>query len=524
MIKFQNMTVRIAGRTLIENLSLSLNEGHRYGLVGRNGTGKSTLFRVLLEDLHPEEGQMTLPTRVRLGHVAQELPSGPLTPLESVMSADKERTQLLERLESGEDPENMAELYDRLIAIDAFTAESRAAEILAGLGFSEAMQHEPLVTFSGGWRMRVALASLLFSQPDWLLLDEPTNHLDLEAALWLESYLKTYPHTVIIISHDRHLLNAICDRILYLSHGTLTSYTGNYDTFEKTWALQQEALSSQHAKQEVQRKHMMSFVMRFRAKASKAKQAQSRLKALEKLEKLPPLANDATIRLDFPQPEKLAPPLLVLERVSVGYAPETPVLKNITLRIDEEDRIALLGANGNGKSTFAKLIAGRLGPQKGEMRRSGKLKVGYFAQHQLEEFDEMATPYEHVLRKAPSLSQTAARAFLGRFGLTGPLADVKLGNLSGGEKARLNFALISLEKPNILILDEPTNHLDLKSRQALMMALNAFEGAVILITHDTDLLASTMDRLWLVADQKVEPYTGDLSDYRKLVLRKEKTG
>jgi len=521
MIKLQNLTVRIAGRTLIENLTLSLNEGHRYGLVGRNGTGKSTFFKILLKTLHPDEGRLEIPARVRMGHVAQEIPAGPLTPLEVVMAADKERLQLMQQLEEGSNPENMADIYERLMVIDAFTAESRAAEILAGLGFSEEMQQSPLSTFSGGWRMRVALASLLFSKPDWLLLDEPTNHLDLEASLWLEDYLKSYPHSLLIISHDRHLLNNVCDRILYLNMSKILSYSGNYDTFEKTWYAQQEALKSQHSKQEAQRKHMMAFVNRFRAKATKAKQAQSRLKALEKMEQLPDIAQDVNVKFDFPQPDKLSPPLLVLDQVSVGYKPGVPILKGLNMRIDEEDRIALLGSNGNGKSTFAKLIAGRLMPQTGELRRSGKLKVGYFAQHQLEEFDEDATPFEHVMRQAPSFSPTTARSHLGRFGLSGTLADVKLKNLSGGEKARLNLTLICLEKPNILILDEPTNHLDMGSRQALMMALNAFEGAVILITHDTDLLASTMDRLWLVADQKVEPYEGDLEDYRRFILRKE---
>jgi ATP-binding cassette subfamily F protein 3 len=523
MIKLENLTVRIAGRTLIENLTLSLNENHHYGLVGRNGTGKSTLFKILLKTLHPDEGNVEIPSRIRIGHVAQETPSGSLTPLDVVMAADQERLELMARLEDGSEPEKMAEIYDRLIAIDAFTAESRAAEILAGLGFSEDMQNSPLSNFSGGWRMRVALASLLFSQPDWLLLDEPTNHLDLEASLWLEDYLKRYPHSLLLISHDRHLLNNVCDRILYLSQEKVSAFNGNYDRFEKTWASQQALLKSQHVKQEAKRKHMMDFVNRFRAKATKAKQAQSRLKALEKMEELPDLQQDAQVKFDFPQPDKLSPPLLVLDQVNVGYTPEVSILKGLNLRIDEEDRIALLGANGNGKSTFAKLVAGRLAPQKGEVRRSGKLKVGYFAQHQLEEFDENATPFEHLMRKAPALSPTLIRGQLGRFGLSGTLADVKLKNLSGGEKARLNLALISLEKPNILILDEPTNHLDMASRQALMMALNAFEGAVILITHDTDLLASTMDRLWLVANQKVEPFEGDLEDYRRIILKGEET-
>lgn len=521
MIKLQNFTVRMAGRTLIENLTVTLNEGHKYGLVGRNGTGKSTFFKVLLKTLQADEGRLEIPARICIGHVAQEMPAGPLTPLEVVMAADKERLELMERLEEGNEPENMADIYERLMAIDAFTAESRAASILAGLGFSEDMQNSPLSNFSGGWRMRVSLASLLFSKPDWLLLDEPTNHLDLEASLWLEDYLKGYPHSILLISHDRQILNHVCDRILYLHGGKITSFNGNYDTFENTWQAQQEALKSQHAKQDMKRKHMMDFVNRFRAKATKAKQAQSRLKALEKMETLPDITIDGDIKFDFPQPEKLSPPLIVLDQVSVGYEPGKPILKGLNMRIDEEDRIALLGSNGNGKSTFAKLIAGRLKPLSGEIRRSGKLRVGYFAQHQVDEFDLGATSFETVMRKAPSLSPTAVRAHLGRFGLSGTLADVKVQNLSGGEKARLNLTLISLDKPNILILDEPTNHLDMGSRQALVMALNAFEGAVILITHDTDLLSSTMDRLWLVANSKVETYEGDLEDYRRFILKGE---
>lgn len=521
MIKLKNLTVRIAGRTLIDNLTLTLNEGHHYGLVGRNGTGKSTFFKVLLQTLHQDGGQLDIPSRIRLGHVAQEAPAGNTTPLEAVMAADQERLQLLARLEDEGEIHNLAEIYDRLIAIDAFTAESRAAEILGGLGFSQDMQNQPLSTFSGGWRMRVALASLLFSKPDWLLLDEPTNHLDLEASIWLEDYLKSYPHSLLIISHDRHLLNNVCDRILYLHNGNITSYGGNYETFEKTWSLQQDMLKAQHSKQMAQRKHMMDFVNRFRAKASKAKQAQSRLKALERMDHLPPVSQDPEVRFDFPQPEKLSPPLIVLDHVTVGYEAHKPILKRLGMRIDGEDRIALLGANGNGKSTFAKLIAGRLEPQSGDLRHSGKLKVGYFAQHQVDEFDLEATAFEHVIRKSPSLSPTAARGYLGRFGLSGQKADVKVRNLSGGEKARLNLTLICLDKPNILILDEPTNHLDMDSRQALMIALNDFEGAVILITHDWDLLSGTMDRLWLVAHQKVEPFNGDLEDYRRLVLKGE---
>lgn len=524
MIKLQNLTVRMAGRILIEKLTLTLNEGNRYGLVGRNGTGKSTFFKVLLRTLQPDEGTLEIPARVRIGHVAQETPSGPLTPLEVVMAADTERLHLLARLEDPAEAENCADIYDRLIAIDGFTAEGRASEILGGLGFSQEMQQTALSTFSGGWRMRVALASLLFAKPDWLLLDEPTNHLDLESSLWLEEYLRTYPRGLLVISHDRRLLNTVCDRILYLNQHKITSYGGNYETFERTWHAQQEALKAQITKQEAKRKHMQSFVDRFRASASKAKQAQSRVKALEKMDQLPDIARDPEVKFDFPQPEKLSPPLLVMDHVSVGYKPGAPILRGLNMRIDEEDRIALLGSNGNGKSTLAKLIAGRLSSETGEIRRSGKLKVGYFAQHQLEEFDASATAFEHMGRKAPSFSPTAARGHLARFGLAGSLADTVVKSLSGGEKARLNLALISLDKPSILILDEPTNHLDMGSRQALMEALNGFEGAVILITHDMDLLAATMDRLWLVADGKVQNFEGDLEDYRNLILKGPASG
>ncbi|MBL8676054.1 MAG: ABC-F family ATP-binding cassette domain-containing protein, partial [Alphaproteobacteria bacterium] len=519
MIKLENLTVRMAGRTLIENLSLTLNEGHRYGLIGRNGTGKSTFFKILLKMLHPDSGHLVIPARVRLGHIAQEAPSGSATPLEVVMAADQERLELMRKLEGTDSSENIADIYESLIAIDAFTAESRASEILAGLGFSQKMQKESLSTFSGGWRMRVSLASLLFSKPDWLLLDEPTNHLDLEATLWLEDYLKHYPKSLLIISHDCHLLNAVCDRILFLQGEKIQSYGGNFDTFERTWKAQQESLKAQHIKQEAQRKHMMTFINRFKAKATKAKQAQSRLKALERMESLPDIMHDPEVRFDFPQPEKLAPPLIVLDHVDVGYSPQISILKGLSQRIDAEDRIALLGANGNGKSTFAKLISGRLSPQQGDISHSKKLKVGYFAQHQVDEFDLEATGFEHMLRKSPNLSPTQARSLLAGFGLMGQKADVKVRNLSGGEKARLNLALICLEKPNILVLDEPTNHLDMDSRQALMVALNAFQGAVILVTHDWDLLASTMDQLWLVADHKVTNFEGDLEDYRRMILK-----
>ncbi len=454
----------------------------------------------------------------RLGMLAQEAPDGPESLLETVLAADTERALLLAEAESAHDPHRIGEIHARLVDIDAHRAPARAASILAGLGFDTEQQARPCRDFSGGWRMRVALAAVLFSQPDLLLLDEPTNHLDLESTLWLESFLINYPSTVLLVSHDRNLLNKVVDKIIHLEENKLTLYTGGYDRFEQTRAERIAQVAAAATKQAAQRKHMQAFVDRFRYKASKARQAQSRLKALAKMQPIVAISERATETFDFPSPEELAPPLIVLDHVEVGYAPGKPVLRQLDLRLDMDDRIALLGANGNGKSTMVKLLAGRLAPQVGTMRRSPKLKVGYFAQHQQDELDLEATPLLLMQRLKPLGNDEPRRAHLARFGLGVGKADTKVNKLSGGEKARLLFALMTHEKPHILLLDEPTNHLDVDAREALVQALNDYEGAVVLVSHDPHLIELTADRLWLVNEGRCQGYDGDLDDYRRLLL------
>jgi ATP-binding cassette subfamily F protein 3 len=515
MLSITGLTYRIGGRTLIEEASAQLGAGQRVGLVGRNGAGKSTLLDLLRGALQPDAGEIQLQKGARLGFVAQEAPGGDTTPLAAVLAADTERAALLGEAETATDPHRIAEVHARLAEIGAHAAHARAAEILAGLGFDADMQERPLASFSGGWRMRVALAGALFAEPDLLLLDEPTNHLDLEAALWLEDFLKNWRRTVILVSHDRGILNAVATHILHLDAKKLILYPGDYDTFVRTRRerlVRERALASQQAQRRAQ---LQAFIDRFRAKASKARQAQSRVKALAKLEEIATPVEDPSITFDFPQPDELPPPLLTLDRVAVGYAPGEPVLRGLNLRLDPDDRIALLGANGNGKSTLAKLIAGRLQPQAGEATRSGKLRAGFFAQHQIEELDPRETPLDHMSRKMPRAGEAAVRALLGRFGFSQEKALVKAGDLSGGEKARLTLALVTYDAPPLLILDEPTNHLDIEAREALVAALGAYAGAVVLISHDWHLVSLAADRLWLVADGTARPFDGDLDDYRR---------
>ena len=517
MLHVENLTYRVAGLSLFEGAQAHLPKGHHAGLVGRNGTGKSTLFRLILGEVHSDEGAVTVQKGAKVAQVAQEVPGGSQTPLEFVIAADTELHKLLIAAETTTDPMLIADIYERMEAIDAYSANARAAKILVGLGFNEEEQNRSLDSFSGGWRMRVALAAILFQQPDLLLLDEPTNHLDFESTAWLEGYLKNYPHTLLIISHDRHLLNGVVDQIYHLSHKKLTLYSGNYDFYERTrraqMAIQQAAL----VKQKVQRDHLQQFVDRFRYKASKAKQAQSRIKMLEKFKPISVMKDDPPVNLTFPEPENLSPPLITLDKVSVGYGDKV-ILRGLNQQIDPNDRIGLLGANGNGKSTFAKLLSEILPPMSGEIRHSNKLRVGYFHQHQIESLQLEETAFQHIepLMKGARIDQIRAR--LGRFGFVKQKADVPVAKLSGGEKARLNFALISATKPQILILDEPTNHLDVDARDSLIMAINDFPGAIILITHDWHLLDHTVDRLWLVDNKTVAPFDGDLSDYRRLVM------
>jgi len=519
MLQISDLTLRIAGRALIEGASLTLPAGAKAGLVGRNGAGKTTLFRAIAGDMAPDAGTISLPKDARIGRVEQEAPGGPDTLLQTVLAADTERTALLAEAEHASEPHRIAEIHARLADIDAHSAEARAARILAGLGFDTDAQARPCSEFSGGWRMRVALAALLFAEPDLLLLDEPTNYLDLEGTLWLERYLARYPHTVIVISHDRDLLNSAVDSIVHLAERKLTYWRGGYDSFERQYREKRLLQEAQRKKQEAERRHMQAYVDRFRYKASKARQAQSRLKALAKLQPIAEITQESAIPFRFPEPGRtLSPPIIAMEGVSVGYAPGEPVLSRLNLRIDEDDRIALLGKNGNGKSTFAKLVAQMLTPESGEVTRARKLDIGFFAQHQLELLDPARSAVGHVRALMPGAPEARIRSRVAQMGLTTEKMDTPAGSLSGGEKARLMMGLAAFGAPHLLILDEPTNHLDIDSREALVRALNDYSGAVILVTHDRHLIEACADRLWLVADGTVTPFDGDMEDYRRLVL------
>jgi ATP-binding cassette subfamily F protein 3 len=518
MLVLDNIVVRIAGRDILSGATANLPAGRRIGLIGRNGAGKTTLFKVIQGKLQPDGGQVSWPSAWRIGAVAQEAPGTDVSLIDTVLEADPERGKLLAEAEHAHDPHRLGEIYHRLDAIDAYTAPARAAEILAGLGFSAEDQLRPCKEFSGGWRMRVALAAILFSAPDLLLLDEPTNYLDLEGVLWLENFLLRYRGTVLIISHDRDLLNKTAEFILHLERGKVTLYTGGYDSFVAVRAARRALDVAFAKKQEAARAHMQAFIDRFKAKASKARQAQSRMKMLAKMAvaEVPVDEHVAPIRL--PEATGASPPLVTMDRASVGYETGHPILTGLSLRIDPEDRIALLGKNGNGKSTFAKLLAGKLSPMGGELTRARKLVVGYFAQHQQEELDLSLTPVETLAALRPKLTIEQLRGQLGGFGFSADKQLTKVGQLSGGERARLMLALATLDKPNLLILDEPTNHLDIDARGELLTALNDFDGAVVLVSHDRRLIEATADRLLLVADGKVAPFEGDLDDYRKFLL------
>jgi ATP-binding cassette, subfamily F, member 3 len=518
MLTITDLTYRIGGRTLLQGAAAQINAGWKVGLVGRNGSGKSTLLDLILDTLQPDGGSITLQKGLRIGFVAQEAPGGAASPLDAVLAAAEERAALLAEAEHATDSHRISEIHERLLDIDAHSAPARAAEILAGLGFDHAMQQRPLSSFSGGWRMRVALAAALFAEPDLLLLDEPTNHLDLEAALWLEAYLKAWRRTLVVVSHDRQILNAVTTHILHIEDRRLVLYSGSYDTFVRTRRERNEHREALAAKQTAQRAHLQQFIDRFRAQATKARQAQSRIKALARLEPIASFVEDPSIIFKFPEPEKLSPPILTFDDVDVGYAPGAPVLRGLDLRIDPDDRIALLGANGNGKSTLAKLIVGRLAPLSGRQTRHSKLRCGFFAQHQIEDLEPDRTPLQHVAALMPTSGESQVRARLGRFGFGQDKALVKVRDLSGGEKARLNFALITHEAPPLLVLDEPTNHLDIEAREALVQAINDYTGAVVVISHDWHLLELVADRLWLVADGAARPFEGDLEDYRRYLL------
>jgi len=519
MIVLEDISLRVAGKLLLDHASVSIPDRARVGIVGRNGTGKTTLFRALDGDMDVETGAVRMPTRARLGRVAQEAPAGPETLIEVVLRADTERASLLAERETVQDPMRIGEIEMRLVDIDAYSAPSRAARILAGLGFDEAAQNRACSEFSGGWRMRVALAAVLFVEPDLLLLDEPTNYLDLEGTLWLQDYLARYPHTVLLISHDRDLLDTSVNFILHFDQQKLKLYRGGFSQFDRQRREQLIVDQRAREKQETKRAHMMAFVERFRAKASKARQAQSRLKALEKMEPLAAAAGEAPAAVSIRSPDKqLSPPIIVLDEVSVGYEPGKPILKKLDLRIDNDDRIALLGPNGNGKSTFAKLLAERLKPEKGRIVRAAKLDVAYFAQHQLDELHADESPAQHVRRLMPNAPEPKVRSRAAEMGFSAEAANTKVASLSGGERARLLIGLATFNGPNLLILDEPTNHLDIAARAALIEALSDYTGAVLLITHDRHLVDACAERLWLVSGGTVKPYEGDLDQYRREVL------
>ncbi|TAJ73551.1 MAG: ABC-F family ATP-binding cassette domain-containing protein [Phenylobacterium sp.] len=519
MLQINDLVLDAWGRRFFDHATVTLPKDAKVGLVGRNGVGKSTLFKVVLGQLTPGGGEVGVPRAARIGSVDQEHPATPVSLLDTVLEADVERHDLLQRLETAE-PEDMGDIYTRLIEIDADRAPSRAAEILAGLGFSQADLSRPMAEFSGGWRMRVALAASLFAEPDLLLLDEPTNYLDLEGALWLEARLQKYPHTAIVISHDRELLNNSVDHILHLKDGKLDLYPGGYDNFERQLSEKLRLQEANRAKVEARREHLQAFVDRFRAKASKATQAQSRLKMIAKLPPVSYVIEDRVTPFSLPSPERpLAPPLLRLEGATVGYG-GPPILRKLDLRLDIDDRIGLLGVNGAGKSTFAKLVAGALEVESGTLHRSPRLKVGWFHQHQIEAMDPADTPLDIIRRVLPQASEAARRSRLAQFGITFEKSDTTVANLSGGERARLLLNLVAMEAPHLLILDEPTNHLDIDSRRALLDALNDYEGAVILITHDRSLMELVADRLWLAADGGIEPFDGDMEDYAAFVLER----
>jgi ATP-binding cassette subfamily F protein 3 len=525
MISINSLSVRIAGRLLIDQASVALPAGTKAGLVGRNGAGKSTLFKVITGELAPEAGSVSIPRNARIGQVAQEAPGTDEALIEIVLAADKERAALMAEAETATDPHRIADIQMRLADIGAHSAEARAASILSGLGFDHEAQLRPAKSFSGGWRMRVALAAVLFSQPDLLLLDEPTNYLDLEGTLWLEDYIRRYPYTVIIISHDRDLLNNAVNSIIHLHQQKLNFYRGSYDQFERQKAEADELQTKAKVKNEAARKHLQKFIDRFKAKASKAKQAQSRVKALERMGTVASVIEEHVQGFSFPDPEKQpASPIISLDNASVGYQPGKPILKNMTLRIDNDDRIALLGSNGNGKSTFAKLISGRLKVDGGEFRQASGLKIGFFAQHQLDDLVATESAVQHVRRLMPGAAEPKVRSRVARMGLATEKMDTPAQTLSGGEKARLLMGLAAFDAPNLLILDEPTNHLDIDSRSALIRALNDYDGAVILISHDRHLIEATVDQLWLVNDGTVAPFEGDLEEYRALIIGASKKG
>ena len=523
MLHINDLTYRIEGRPLFEQATLAISQGMKMGFVGRNGTGKSTLFRLIKGEISPDDGSINLRKGAKLGVVDQEVPSGPESLMETVLVADKERTALLLEAETASDPNRIADIHTRLSDIRAYSAEARAGAILSGLGFSAEDQQKPCSDFSGGWRMRVALAAMLFASPDLLLLDEPTNYLDVEGAVWLEAHIKSYPGTAFIISHDRDFLNRAVTHIAHLRARKLFAYSGGYDNFQKQMREQQRLSMALRDKQEDERRRLEAFVTRFKAKATKAKQAQSRVKRLEKMKPVATIIDDPIPPIDIPSPERsLSPPIVRFDDVTLGYEEDNPVLQRLDQRIDPDDRIGLLGKNGEGKSTFAKAIMGLLKAQDGFIKRHKKMTIGYFAQHEIDAINTQQSAYDHVVELMPDATEAQRRARLARFGLGADKAETKAGDLSGGEKARLLFSLISFHAPHLLVLDEPANHLDMDSRAELIKALNGFDGAILIISHDRNLLESVVDRLWIVDSGTVKTFEGSLEDYRQLQIEKSR--
>lgn len=523
MLTVSNLTYKIGARTILDNCNVTVMDGWKVGVIGQNGAGKSTLFKLIAGELQADGGTVALPAHQRLGMVRQDIPETDTPLIDIVLAADEEMAQLWKDAETETDPNQIADIYEKLANMDAYAAPSRAAQLLTGLGFKEDQLQEPFSSFSGGWRMRVALAAALFVEPEVLLLDEPTNHLDLEAIMWLESYLADYPHTLLIISHDREVLNRCIDHVIHVDKKQVSLYTGNYDTFERERAEKLGLQQKIFEKQQAERAHMQKFIDRFKAQASKARQAQSRIKALERMDIVDAVIADRAVRFTFPNPDKIPSPMLSIENASVGYSEGNPIISKIHESISREDRIAILGANGNGKSTMMKLIAGKLNISKGDIFRSNKLRIGYFSQHQTEELNVDATPYEEMMtlmrQKNPDITEPAVRAKLGAFGFSKPLADNKISTLSGGEKARLLFAFMSFDAPHLLLLDEPTNHLDIDAREALVHALNSYEGAIIIVSHDPNMIERVADQLWLVKDKACTHFDGNLEDYRKFIIK-----
>ncbi|GJL85920.1 MAG: glycosyl transferase family 1 [Micavibrio sp.] len=523
MLTVSDLTYKIGARTILDECDVTIMDNWKVGVVGLNGAGKSTLFKLIAGELTPDGGTVEMNAKQRMGMVRQDIPEVETSLLDLVLEAHKEMADLWKQTETEEDPNKIADIYQRLSDMDAYSAPSKASRLLTGLGFTEEQLSEPFSSFSGGWRMRVALAAALFVEPEILLLDEPTNHLDLEAIMWLENYLASYPHTLLIISHDREVLNKCIDHVIHVDRQKIKMYTGNYDTFERERA---EALGVQkkmHEKQQTERAHMQKFVDRFRAQANKARQAQSRIKALERMDIVDAVISDRAVHFTFPNPKEISSPMISIDKADIGYTEGEPILNNVYENIDHDDRIALLGANGNGKSTLIKLIADKLQPMNGEVRRSNKLRIGYFSQHQTEELDVSSTPYQEMLtlmrKSIPDVKEPKVRAKLGAFGFSKELADNRISSLSGGEKARLLFAFMSFDAPHLLLLDEPTNHLDIDAREALVQALNNYEGAIVIVSHDPNMVERVADRLWVVRDGGCHHFDGDLEDYRNFTMQ-----